>query len=369
MSLKVLLSAILVHLFSLEVQCQQVGAQCLQWGWACLQVIVHVVASAKMFVSRCLQVVKSTPLVVGWNYRVFSAGLTTSNTEGGADRLVEEAHAYSVKPATSPFRKGSNWNYRAELSALATRLGHEAEGLPSLVKALYQESRIGVGSKVGQIIVKPNRLSVLGRSTMMHYVNEYIYFTYPEMDGQMLIDISAHLTNQDALVKIANHVGVTDLIQTKVDLSSGLSSFIISQSFCGVVGAVFKDQGPSAVKKLVCDLVMTQLATLDLQETLKLQHPRFMLKKILSSQGRPKPVSRLISESGRATHFPSFVVGVFSGEDCLGEGTGTSLRRAELEAMCTALQTHFQKELSACALPSDNEDFSMETELKERVVV
>lgn len=331
-----------------------------------------------MSLSRCWQAVKSSPFVWGWNYRVFSASpeLTasdptvsvTKDENDGVDRLVEEAHAYSAKPATSPFTKGSNWNYRAELSALATRLGHEAEGLPSLVKALYQESRMGTGSKVGQIVVKPNRLSVLGRSTMMHYVNEYIYFTYPKMDGQMLIDVAARLTSQDALVKIANHVGVTDLIRSKIDLSSGLSSFIISQSFCGVVGAVFKDQGPSAVKKLVHDCVLTQLATLDLQEVVKLQHPRFMLKRILFSYGRPMPVSRLISESGRATHFPSFVVGVFSGEDCLGEGTGTSLRRAELEAMRTALQTHFQKELSACALPSDDEDFSMESELKERVI-
>lgn len=325
--------------------------------------------------SRWLQMVKTTPLVKGvgqWSYRVLSVAAEPlagerGETEG-VDKLFEEAHAYSIKPATSPFRKGNNWNYRAELSALVTRLGYEAEALPSLVKALQQEGRLKPGSEANEIVVKPTRLSMLGHSTMLHYVHEYIYFTYPEMDGSMLTDIATSLTNQDGLVKLANHFGVSDLIRTKVDLSSGSNTSIISQSFWAIVGAVYQDQGPKGARKLVHDLVITQLAGLDLQEVVKFQHPRFMLNTILSSQGRAKPVSRLISESGRATHFPSFVVGIFSGDNCLGEGTGTSLRRAELEAMCTALRTHFQKELSACPLPSDHEDFVIESELKEKVI-
>ena len=279
---------------------------------------------------------------------------------------LEEAHAYSSKPATSAIRKGNNWNYRAELSALAIRLGYEVETLPSLVSALQHEVQPKAESQ--GIVVKPNRFSVLGRSTMMHYVNEYIYFTYPEMNGAMLLDVARAITNQDALVKLASHFGVSDLIGTKVTLGSAASAHVISQAFCAVVGALVQDQGQVAAKRLVHDLVLSQLSTMDLQEVVKLEHPRFMLNTILAGQGRPKPVSRLVSESGRATHFPSFVVGVFSGDNCLGEGTGTSLRRAELEAMRTALRTYFQKELSSCPLPSDHEDFLAESELKERIV-
>lgn len=295
-----------------------------------------------------------TPVVRQWNCRTLSiAAEASAGSKEATDQLLEESHAYSFKPVTG---KGNNWHYKSELSALATRLGHEVKALPSLVKALYQ---VGKPEAV-------NRLTVLGRSTLMHYVNEHLYYTYPEMEGSMLIDIAKAITNKNAIAKVADHFGASDLVKTKVKVEPNpvTSVYINSQSFCAIVGAVYHDQGPTAAKKFVHDLVIPQLAAQDLQEVVKLQHPRFMLNRILSSQGRPKPVSRLISESGRATHFPSFVVGIFSGDTCLGEGTGTSLRRAEMEAMLTALRTHFQKELSASPLPSDHEEFVTESELR-----
>lgn len=285
-------------------------------------------------------------------------------------RLVS-SDSVSEAPITSQQQKGSNWLYKAELSALAVRLGHKIQDVPSLAKALEQESHLKTVPKRGAVtkqMVKPNRLSVLGKSTMMHYVNEYLYSAYPLLDGSMLLDLANSITNQAALIKLANHFGVTDLIKATVDVALPENSTVISQSFFGVLGAIYQDQGPKSTKKLVHEIVIPQLSGKDLEEVVKLQHPRFMLSGILHKQNKPRPVARLIRESGRATHFPSFVVGIFSGENCLGEGTGTSLRRAEHEAMVSALHTYFQKELSAAALPSDHEEFFTEEELKEKVV-
>ena len=283
---------------------------------------------------------------------------------------VSAAVAEAPSAHTQP-RKGNNWNYKTELSALAVRLGHKVEEVPSLELALCHEGRMSTmttpsGSK--QHYINRNRLSVLGRSTMMHYVYEYLYFSYPMMDGSMLKDIGHSITNDEALAKLANHFGVSDLLQCK-GLSRD-STQVVSQALCGVVGAVYRDQGPKFAKKLVHEVVIAQLSGQDLQEVVKLQHPRFMLHALLRQQGKPKPLTRLISESGRATHFPSFVVGVFSGETCLGEGTGTSLRRAETEAMATALRNHFQKELSAAPLPSDHEEYTAEEDfpMEERLM-
>lgn len=271
-----------------------------------------------------------------------------------------------VQSANSQQRMGSNWNYKTELSALAVRLGYTVHEVPSLSKALVQEGQFktittATGSK--HTLVKPNRLSVLGRSTMFHYVYEYLHFSYPKVDGSMLQDIGNSITNEDALCRLANHFGVTDLIKTKVDLSLPSSRPVISQSLCAVIGSVYQDQGPKLARNLVHEIITSQLTGNDLHEIVKLEHPRFMLNTLLKN--RPKLVSRLVSESGRATHFPSFVVGVFSGKTCLGEGTGTSLRRAEQEAMRTALRIYFEKELSAAPLPSDHEEFMTEEELKQ----
>lgn len=264
-------------------------------------------------------------------------------------------------PKTGLPRKYNNWKYTTELSALAVRLGYKMEDVPSLKSALDQHGHTKA--------ISPSRLSLLGKSTMFHYVNEYLYFSYPMMNGSMLLDLSNSITNSDALIELSNYLGITDLIKTKVNLSIPLNMDVIVQSFCGVIGAIYQDRGSISAKKLVHDFILPSLAGKDLEEVIKLEHPRLMLCSILSSQKRPKPVSRLLSESGRATHFPSFVVGVYSGETMLGQGTGTSLRRAEKEAMLTALRSHFQKELSEVALPSDHEDLSAETECEEEIIV
>lgn len=279
---------------------------------------------------------------------------------------------WPTDPRTGEFRKGNNWDYQAELSALAVRLGHRGEELPSLPKALECERVQGTHSlptKSRRGGDEPNRLSVLGKSVMHYYVNEYLYYSYPMMNGCMLQDLGLSVTNYSSLNHLASYIGVTDLIQTKTNLSLPSNIPIVAQSFCAVIGAVYQDRGPKAARAVVHDLVVSQLAGKDLEEIVKLQHPRFMLTSILISQGRPHPVSRLLSESGRATHFPSFRVGFFSGSDLLGEGTGTSLRRAEREAMLTALRSHFIKELSQASLPSDSEDYSSEAELRDKMCV
>lgn len=50
-----------------------------------------------------------------------------------------------------------------------------------------------------------------------------------------------------------------------------------------------------------------------------------------------RSLSRLLSETGRLSSSPVFVVGIFSGSDKLGEGFGTSLKMAEYRAAEDAL--------------------------------
>lgn len=305
---------------------------------------------------RCWKVLTITAAATGGRGLLAARRVSSSNSEN-----AEAVSNFYLDPKTGEKRTGNNWNYGVELSALAVRLGHTLHEVPSLSSALDQMSR-SYSMRV------PSRLSMLGRSSMIHYLNEYLYFSYPAMDGSMLIDLSTAVTNGTALAKLSDHLGITDLIRTELNLTSPLHQQLISQTFCAVVGAIYQDKGPPSAKKLVHDFVVPQLADKDLEEIIKFQHPRFMLNLILTSSGQPKAISRLMTESGRATHFPSFVVGIFSGDNCLGEGTGTSLQRAEQEALHSALRSHFQKEVSAAALPSQQEDFCSEAELKQKVL-
>lgn len=271
---------------------------------------------------------------------------------------------WKIDPFTGKKRVGNNWNYHAELSALAHRTGVDSLHLPSLQVALRDKSVVGgAQNSEGRLPQEHSRLSFLGYSVLLHYVHEYLYFNYPKLQGSMLDDIGSFLTSEAVLTDLSSHLGVTQLIQTKKLLSDPVNSRVVTNAFCAVIGVLYEKQGGKAARSFVHDFVISQLASKDLDEVIKLQHPRFMLHAILKGKGRPRLVTRLIKESGRATHFPSFVVGVFSGEQLLGEGCGTSLKRAEREAMTTALQTHFRRELANAPLPSDHEDFLPDEEL------
>ena len=160
-----------------------------------------------------------------------------------------------------------------------------------------------------------------------------------------------------SLAVIAHHLGIQELIMTKCKLEDPAHTVIISDAFCAVVGAIYVDQGPLQARKFAQDFVASRLCSEDIREIIKMKNPALMLQTLLRTMRRPRAVSRLIQESGRLTHFPSFVVGVYSGDKPLAEGCGTLLRRAKQEAASTALRKHFLKEARVVDLPSDFDEF------------
>ena len=77
--------------------------------------------------------------------------------------------------------------------------------------------------------------------------------------------------------------------------------------------------------------------SLDLRPLLKFRDPKTSLARTVSKFDRPRPVSRLLKETGRLSNSPMFVVGIYSGADKLGEGFGSSLKMAEYRAAEDAL--------------------------------
>ncbi len=284
-------------------------------------------------------------------------------SETSEDKVTDTSAPTETDPRTGEPRAWSNWSYPTELSALARRIGHSIESLPSLQAALTDRrlfSKVATHEKPQEY----SRLSILGRATLKFYVHEYLFFTFPKLEGSMLLDLSNYLTNDTALCQLTDYLGITDLIKTERIFNNGSNTKFISTILCSVVGAVYENQGPEAARSFVHNFVVSQLSGKDIQELIKLEHPRFMLQSILKGQGLPRAESRLIKESGRATHFPTFQVAVFSGERLLGDGHGSSIKRAEREALITALASQFKTQVANAPLPSDSDPgFSTEKEL------
>ena len=262
-----------------------------------------------------------------------------------------------MDPRTGEQRIGRNFNYKMELGGLAERLGHSTEDLPSLQTALVHRSALHMGedgsSQTGHL--HNGRLAVLGKSVLVHYLQEYLYYTYPNMEGNALWDIGNQICHPTMICNIADYLGISELILTRKTIADTGHRGIKYKAFTAVLGAVYNDKGPLAARKIVGEFIIPVLKTADLRELIKLQHPSFVLRAILKEKGKSPPKIRLLSETGRLSHFPSFVVGVYSQEQLLGEGSGTSLKRAEKEAMSIAVRNHFMKELKNISLPSNND--------------
>lgn len=78
---------------------------------------------------------------------------------------------------------------------------------------------------------------------------------------------------------------------------------------------------------------------------------------------KESPQSRMLAETGRLSINPVFVVGVYSGAEKLGEGTGTAIRMAEYRAAEDALRRFYLQEtrLSSNFLPSSTLDFDLDS--------
>jgi dsRNA-specific ribonuclease len=72
-------------------------------------------------------------------------------------------------------------------------------------------------------------------------------------------------------------------------------------------------------------------------------------------EGFEAPIARLVSETGRLSRHPVFVVGVYSGKDKLGEGAGSSLDEARTRAAANALKAWYLYRPLEVTVPSSTE--------------
>ena len=103
-----------------------------------------------------------------------------------------------------------------------------------------------------------------------------------------------------------------------------------------LMGAVYLHAG----KKVAYNFFKAHILSrhLDVSKLFKFRQPTRDLSKLCAREGFESPVARILSETGRRSRHPVFVVGVFAGKDKLGEGSGGSLDEARIRAAVGALK-------------------------------
>lgn len=104
-------------------------------------------------------------------------------------------------------------------------------------------------------------------------------------------------------------------------------------------GALYLHAGSATTKTFHSDHILSR--HLPLHTLFIFKHPTRDLSRLCGREGFEPPVARLLSETGRHSRSPVFIVGVYSGEEKLGEGEGASLDEARVRAAANALRSWY----------------------------
>ncbi|KAI1776885.1 54S ribosomal protein L3 [Hypoxylon cercidicola] len=118
-----------------------------------------------------------------------------------------------------------------------------------------------------------------------------------------------------------------------------------------VIGAIYLYCGREAAQLFVKSHVLSR--KLDLENLFEFKLPTRELARLCARENFDPPVARLLSETGRLSRTPVFVVGIYSGRDQLGEGAGPHLDAARISAAIKALKSWYLYSPGDVGVPSD----------------
>lgn len=99
---------------------------------------------------------------------------------------------------------------------------------------------------------------------------------------------------------------------------------------------VYLHEGVAASKQFFRQHVLSR--KLEVDELFSFVQPTRELSRLCAREGFDSPVARLLGETGRMSNTPVFIVGIYSGSECLGEGQGGSLNEARIRAAVNVLK-------------------------------
>jgi len=147
-------------------------------------------------------------------------------------------------------------------------------------------------------------------------------------------DLHSAMDVHSSALDLDNTSGTSDSASGAVTQNDASAAFIRA-----VFGALYLHAGQPAIQPFHEAHVLSR--HLPLHTLFNFRFPARDLSRLCAREGFEPPVARLISETGRMSRTPVFIVGVYSGKDKLGEDAGSSLEEARVRAAAQALRSWY----------------------------
>ena len=180
------------------------------------------------------------------------------------------------------------------------------------------------------------RLEFLGDSILGMVVAEHLYKNFPDRPEGELSRMRADMVCEQALCQVANRLGLGEYLMLghgEEQTGGRTRASILADAVESIIAASFLDGGMDAAKGIVtrfvlCDVPKTRMHNLDYKTALQEQVQQ-KKNQVLSYA--------LIGQSG-PDHDKRFTVAVSLNGEEIGQGTGSSKKRAEQEAARAAIE-------------------------------
>ena len=218
---------------------------------------------------------------------------------------------------------------------LETAIGYRFSNITLLQNALSHSSY--ANERWHDSLMSNERLEFLGDSVLGMVVAEYLYRNFPDRPEGELTRMRADMVCEQALAQIADRINLGDhLLLGHGEQQSGgkRRASILADAVESVIAACFLDGGMDAARGFIdqfvlCDVPVTKLHNADYKTA---------LQELVQKKKNQTLSYRLVGQSG-PDHDKRFDVEVLLNDQVVGQGSGSSKKRAEQDAARVALES------------------------------
>ncbi|MBE6633059.1 MAG: ribonuclease III [Ruminococcaceae bacterium] len=224
-------------------------------------------------------------------------------------------------------------------TTLQERIGYRFHNEGLLERALTHSSYANETGERNHHLCCNERLEFLGDAVLQLLSGRYLYERFPMLPEGELSQKRSELVCEDALALFAREIGLGGyLLFGRGEAQSGGAekSAILADAFEALVAAIYLDaqeNGLRAASDFVLPFLEKKLEQMPENELDCKTH----LQMFLQRDGNVRPVYKVVGQDG-PDHAKIFSVEAYLDSNCIGRGTGTSIRRAEQAAAEDALR-------------------------------
>ena len=222
---------------------------------------------------------------------------------------------------------------------LETAIGYRFGNISLLQNALTHSSYANERWHNG--LLSNERLEFLGDSVLGMLVAEYLYRTFPDRPEGELTRMRADMVCEKTLATVANSIGLGEhlLLGHGEEQSRGRTrNSILADAMESVIAACFLDGGMEAAEGIVKRFILTEVPVKKLHNV----DYKTALQELVQQKKNQVLSYSLIGESG-PDHDKQFTVEVSLNGKSVGQGIGTSKKRAEQMAAQAAIDLLFSE--------------------------